>query len=164
MDFLIEKMKDEDWPTVSAIYEEGIATGNSTFEEKSPQWGKWDKDHLPSCRLVAKTGGEIVGWIALSPVSSRCCYSGVAEVSLYISKSARGKGIGKTLLNAVIKESEKEGIWTLQGQIFPENTASIATAKSCGFREVGFRERIGQMNGIWRNVVLMERRSNVVGI
>ena len=164
MDFVIEQMKDKDWPAVASIYEEGIATGNSTFEKEPPEWERWDKDHLRDCRLVVRTEDKVIGWAALSPVSSRCAYSGVAEVSLYITASARGVGVGKTLLRAVIKESEQAGIWTLQAQIFPENAASIAMSKSCGFREVGFRERIGQMNGIWRDVVLMERRSKTVGI
>jgi phosphinothricin acetyltransferase len=164
VDFAIEKMKDDDWSEVASIYREGIATGNSTFEKEPPEWEKWDKDHLRDCRLVAKAEDKVIGWAALSPVSTRCCYSGIAEVSLYIMASARGVGVGKTLLRAVIKESEQAGIWTLQGQIFPENIASITINKSCGFREVGFRERIGQMNGVWRDVILMERRSKVVGI
>jgi L-amino acid N-acyltransferase YncA len=164
VDFVIEKMKDEDWNEVASIYREGIATGNATFETDVPEWEKWDKSHRRDCRLVARAQGKIIGWAALSPVSTRCAYSGVAEVSLYITTSARGIGVGKTLLRAVIEKSQRAGIWTLQAGIFPENIASIAMSKSCGFREVGFRERIGQMNGIWRNVVLMERRSKMVGI
>lgn len=163
MDFTVEKMKDEDWPIVQSIYREGIATGNATFETDVPEWEKWDKSHLSDCRLVAKSADEIVGWIALSLVSGRCVYKGVAEVSLYVKESARGQGVGKTLLRAVIEESERTGIWTLQGVIFPENKASIAMAKSCGFREVGRRERIGQINGVWRDVILMERRSKRIG-
>ncbi len=160
MTFTIEKMKDEDWPMVQSIYKEGIATGNATFETDAPEWELWDKSHLRGCRLVAKSKGQVIGWAALSTVSSRRVYRGVAEVSLYVKSSARGAGVGKVLLRALIEESEREGIWTLQGMTFPENTASIALQKSCGFREVGYRERIGQMNGLWRNVILMERRSN----
>lgn len=164
MDIVIEKMKDEDWPAVKSIYIEGIATGNATFEANAPAWEQWDKGHLKDCRLVAKSGNDIVGWIGLSPVSERCVYKGVAEVSLYIKESTRGRGIGKALLSVVIEESERRGIWTLQSGIFPENTTSIALCKNCGFRELGIREKIGFMNGRWRDVVLMERRSKVSGI
>ncbi len=164
MDFIVEKMKDEDWPAVKSIYQEGIATGNATFETDVPDWQKWDNTHLRDCRLIAKTEGKIIGWVALSPVSKRPVYSGVAEVSLYVKASARGQGVGKALLRAVIEESERACIWTLQGAIFPGNAASIALCKTCGFREVGRRECIGQMNGVWRDVVLMERRSKVVGV
>jgi phosphinothricin acetyltransferase len=160
MDFIVDKMKDEDWPMVQSIYREGIATGNATFETDVPEWGQWDKSHLRDCRLVVKSNSQIIGWAALSPVSSRCVYKGVAEVSLYVESSARGLGAGKALLRALIEESEQAGIWTLQGMTFPENTASIALQKACGFRKVGYRERIGQMNGLWRNVILMERRSS----
>jgi L-amino acid N-acyltransferase YncA len=164
MKFTIEKMKDEDWPTVKEIYQEGIDTGKATFEAVAPGWKQWDKSHLRDCRLVAKSEGKIVGWAALSPVSERCAYQGVAEVSLYVTPSARGQGVGKALLKAAIEESERIGIWTLQGGTFPENTASLALQKNCGFREVGTREKIGCMNGQWRDVVLMERRSKVIGI
>jgi L-amino acid N-acyltransferase YncA len=164
MDFIIEKMKDEDWSAVKIIYQEGIATGNATFEAEAPDWEQWDKHHLRDCRLIAKSADEIIGWFALSPVSSRCVYKGVAEASLYVKSSARGKGVGKALLKAAIEESERLGFWTLQSGVFPENTASIAMQKACGFRQVGVREKIGYMNGKWRDVVLMERRSKVVGI
>ena len=164
MDFVIEKMKDEDWSEIASIYKEGIATGNATFEMDAPDWKKWDKSHLPKCRLVARQGKDIVGWIALSPVSGRCVYKGVAEVSLYVKQSFRRQGIGKAILKAAIEESERIGIWTLQSGTFPENTASIALQKACGFREVGIREKIGCMNGKWRDVILMERRSKVIGI
>ena len=164
MDFTVDKMKKEDWSAVQSTYQEGIATGNATFETEVPEWEKWDNNHLRDCRLVARVKGQVAGWVALSPVSNRCIYSGVAEVSLYVKVSARGQGIGKALLQAVIKESENAGIWTLQGGSFPENIASIALQKACGFREVGRRERIGQMDGVWRDVILMERRSKVVGI
>jgi L-amino acid N-acyltransferase YncA len=164
MDFIIEKMKNKDWPSVKIIYEEGIATGDATFEADAPDWQQWNKTHLRDCRLVAKSRGEIIGWFALSPVSERCAYKGVAEGSLYVKSSARGKGVGKALLRAAIVESERLGFWTMQSGTFPENKASIAMQKSCGFREVGVREKIGCMNGRWRDVVLMERRSKVVGI
>ena len=163
MKFIVERMKDEDWDAVASIYQEGIATGNATFETDVPAWEKWDKSHLRDCRLVAKAEGKVIGWVVLSPVSTRSAYSGVAEVSLYVAGSTRGIGVGKALLNALIDESERIGIWTLQAGIFPENTASIGLAGACGFKEVGRRERIGQMDGIWRDVILMERRSNVVG-
>lgn len=156
-------MKPEDWNAVRRIYEEGIATGNATFETQAPEWVIWDEKHLQICRLVARKNGEIVGWAAVSPYSSRHVYRGVSEESVYIAASARGQGIGKMLLQALVDESEREGIWTLQAGIFPENVGSIAVHKACGFREVGYRERIGCMNGVWRNVVLMERRSKLVG-
>jgi phosphinothricin acetyltransferase len=164
MKFVVEKMKDEDWDEVASIYQEGIVTGNATFETDVPTWENWDKSHLRDCRLVAKAEGKVIGWTALSPVSTRCVYSGVAEVSLYVAASTRGVGVGKALLLALIDESERIGIWTLQAGIFPENIASIALTRACGFREVGRRERIGQMDCIWRDVILMERRSNVAGI
>jgi L-amino acid N-acyltransferase YncA len=164
MDFIVGKMKAEDWGGVRSIYQEGIATGNATFETDAPEWQEWDVRHLVDCRFVARREGQVVGWGALSPVSSRCVYAGVAEVSIYVTTSARGEGIGKTLLRALIEASERQGIWTLQAGIFPENEASIALHKACGFREVGYRERIGQMNGHWRDVILFERRSEVVGI
>ena len=163
MKFVAERMKDEDWDQVASIYQEGIATRSATFETDVPTWEKWDKSHLRDCRLVARAEGKVVGWVALSPVSARCVYSGVVEVSVYIADSTRRIGVGKALLSAVIDESERIGIWTLQAGIFPENIASIALTRACGFREVGRRERIGQMDGIWRDVILMERRSKVVG-
>lgn len=163
MDFVVVKMEDRDWPEIEVIYKDGIVTGNATFETEVPDWEEWNKNHLSECRLVARSDEGVVGWAALSPVSSRNIYSGVAEASLYVATSARGMGIGKALLGQLIVESERAGIWTLQGMIFPENTASIALCKACGFRAVGSRERIGQMNGVWRDVILMERRSKVVG-
>ena len=163
MNFITDKMNVEDWDEVNLVYQEGIATGNATFETNVPEYEKWDKSHLRDCRLVVRTEGKVIGWAALSPVSTRCVYSGVAEFSLYVAVSTRGMGVGKALLRTLIDESERIGIWTLQAGIFPENTASIALTKVCGFREVGCRERIGQMVGIWRDVILMERRSKVVG-
>jgi L-amino acid N-acyltransferase YncA len=157
-------MRDEDWDAVRAIYREGIATGNATFETDVPAWEAWDKSHLRACRLVAKADGRVVGWAALNPYSSRRAYAGVAGLSIYVSASARGQGIGRALLGALIEASERAGLWTLQAGIFPENAASLALHRSHGFREVGRRERIGRLNGVWRDVVLMERRSKVVGI
>jgi L-amino acid N-acyltransferase YncA len=163
MNFTIEPMLSEHWDAVRQIYLDGIATGNATFETTAPEWAEWDAKHRPDCRLVALTDGQVIGWTALSPVSGRCVYAGVVEESVYIAWAARGQGIGKALLLALIAESEKAGLWTIQTGIFPENTASLALHKACGFREVGYRERIGQMNGVWRNTILLERRSNVVG-
>ncbi|MGA3084525.1 MAG: N-acetyltransferase family protein [Thermodesulfobacteriota bacterium] len=158
----IRKMIEQDWPEVKASFEEGIATGNATFETEVPTWEKWDSDHLKECRLVAVDSGKVIGWAALSPVSSRCVYAGVAEVSVYITADERGRQIGKRLLQALINESEQNGIWTLQAGIFPENESSIAVHKQCGFRMVGRREKLGQMDGQWRDVLLFERRSSVV--
>jgi phosphinothricin acetyltransferase len=158
----ITPMTVEDWPEVRSIYLEGIATGNATFETDAPPWEDWDRNHLPQGRLVARHAGQILAWAALSPVSRRRVYAGVAEVSLYVRAAARGRGLGKRLLGALIAESEKLGIWTLQGGVFPENVASITLQKACGFREVGRRERLGQLHGVWRDVLLMERRSSIV--
>lgn len=163
MNLSVEKMKEGDWPAVKAIYREGIATGNATFETEVPDWETWNADHLDCCRLVARKQGRIHGWAALTPVSGRCVYAGVAEVSIYVKASARGQGVGGALLRALIKASEDAGIWTLQAGIFPENEVSIALHEACGFRIVGHRERLGQLKGTWRDVVLMERRSKVVG-
>jgi phosphinothricin acetyltransferase len=160
----IKPMGREHWPEVLRIYLEGIATGNATFEVEAPSWEKWDGSHLPNCRLIAQEESKILGWAALSPVSSRRVYAGVVEVSAYVAEAARGKGIGKSLLSALIESSEDCGVWTLQAGIFPENTASITLHKSLGFREVGRRERIGKMGDAWRDVVLLERRSAKVGI
>lgn len=153
------------YPVIQEIYEQGIATGNATFETKAPRWEDWDKAHLVKARLVATNeAGQVVGWAALTPVSGRCVYAGVAEVSVYVHREARGSGIGKKLLEALIRESEKENIWTLQAGIFPENTTSLKIHEQCGFRKVGYRERIGKMNNIWRDTVLLERRSPTVGV
>ena len=156
----IRPLNSGDWLDVRRIYVEGLETGQATFETTPPAWKKWDASHLKSPRLVALVSGEIVGWAALSPVSARAVYAGVAEVSVYVAASSRGKGIGSRLLAALIVESEKAGMWTLQASIFPENHGSIALHKSCGFREVGRRERIGELNGVWRDTVLLERRAN----
>ncbi len=163
-DFDIRAMRSEDWPTIRSIYSEGIATGDATFETETPDWTEWDKRHLKECRLVAVDNQQIVGWIALSPVSSRRVYAGVAEVSVYVAVGAQGCGVGKSLMQSLIERSENCGIWTLQAGIFPENAASIALHKSCGFREVGLRQKIAQRDGIWRDVLLLERRSPHVGL
>lgn len=152
------------WPEVSRIYEEGIATGMATFEKEIPSWEAWDANHLKSCRIIARNNEEVVGWAALSPVSSRCVYGGVAEVSVYVAANARGKGIGKILMNRLITESESEGFWTLQAGIFPENKNSIRLHEKSGFRIIGFRERIGQLDGVWKDNVLLERRSSKIGL
>lgn len=161
-DFVIGVMEAAVWPAVRAIYAEGIATGNATFETEVPAWAAWDAAHLPHCRLVAREGERVLGWAALSPVSGRCVYAGVAEVSVYAAADSRGRGVGKALLRALITASEQAGIWTLQAGIFPENEASLALHRACGFRRVGVRERIGELAGVWRDVVLLERRSTVV--
>lgn len=149
-----------DWDAVRAIYTEGIRTGNATFETTVLDWERWNNSHLASCRFVASSDSEIVGWAALSPVSTREVYCGVAEVSIYVAESARGRRVGSQLLAALIAASEEHGIWTLQAGIFPENKASIALHQRQGFRIVGTREKIGRMNGHWRDVILMERRSS----
>jgi len=152
-------MTPADWEHVRAIYLEGVREGNSTFETEAPSWEAWDDAHHKSPRLLMRAGDSVLGWAALSSVSKRRVYSGVAEVSVYVTESARGKGIGRALLEALIAESEKNDIWTLQASIFPENTASIELHLRCGFREVGRRERIAMLNGVWRDTLLFERRS-----
>src|SRR5690348_13822618 len=147
----LEKMEDADWRFVKEIYEEGIATGNATFQTSAPQWEEWNNSHLAHSRVIAKDGDDILGWAALTPVSGRCVYAGVAEVSVYVSSKARGKGIGKQLLQKLIEESEANNIWTLQAGIFPENIQSLKIHEGCGFRVIGKRERIGKLNGIWRD-------------
>ena len=164
MNLQIRALTAEDWPHVRRIYLEGIATGNATFETEAPSWDKWDSHHRPDCRLVVLGTEGILGWAALSPVSSRRVYAGVAEVSVYVAEHSRGKGAGRALLQALLRESEACGIWTLQAGIFPENVSSISLHKSCGFREVGIRERVGQLQGKWRDVVLLERRSSIAGV
>lgn len=159
MHLRIEPMQPTDWDAVRAIYREGIATGNATFETDAPPWEEWDAKHLTTCRLVARDDDGVIGWAALSPVSSRCVYAGVGEVSVYVGAAAQQRGVGRALLAALIETSEREGIWTLQAGIFPENIGSVALHRSCGFREVGRRERLGQLHGRWRDVLLFERRS-----
>ena len=160
----IRPMEPYDWSSVSEIYAEGIATGFATFEKDIPSYETWDSAHMKACRLVAAMENEILGWAALSPVSSRCVYGGVGEVSVYVGKNHWGKGVGKILMEALILESEKEGLWTLQSGIFPENKGSIKLHEQVGFRYIGKRERIGKLDGKWKDNVLFERRSKVVGI
>ena len=155
-------MQPSDWARVSKIYQEGIDTKLATFEIEVPTWECWNESHLSDARLLAKLDEEVVGWAALSPVSSRPAYAGVAEVSLYIAAEARGRGVGKRLLRALVQESERMGLWTLQAVTFRENTGSIALHKKCGFHEVGVREKIAQLDGVWRDTVLLERRSQEV--
>jgi L-amino acid N-acyltransferase YncA len=161
----IRDLQPDDWPAVAAIYAAGIATGNATFETRTPSWPDWDAGHLARPRLVAETGNrQITGWAALSAVSDRCAYTGVAEVSVYVAAHAQGAGVGSTLLAALVAGSEDAGIWTLQAGIFPENVASLALHTAAGFRIVGRRERLGRLHGVWRDVLQLERRSSVVGV
>ena len=157
-------MRLADWPAIKTIYEEGLATGQATFETTAPEWAAWDAGHRPDCRLVARQGTQVIGWAAISPVSRRVVYRGVGEVSVYVSASARGKGVGRALMRALIEASEAAGIWTLQASIFPENEVSVALHLSCGFRVVGRRERVAQHHGIWRDTLLLERRSSRAGV
>ena len=154
----------EHWQSVRSIYEEGIKTGNATFQQSAPEWEEWNNTHLAHSRVVAEADNEIAGWAALTAVSGRCVYAGVGEVSVYIAERFRGQKIGNALLQQLIKESEANNIWTLQAGIFSENKGSIKIHEVNGFRIVGYREKIGQMNGVWRDTVLMERRSSVVGV
>jgi len=163
MEFRIEAMTPDDWPAVKAIYEEGMATGVGTFEVAAPSWEQWNAARLPHSRLVARNT-VVFGWAALSPVSKRSCYAGVAEVGVYVAEAARGRGVGRALLEALVESSEEHGIWTLQGATIASNTASIALQQRCGFRIVGHRERIGKRDGVWHDTVLTERRSRRVGI
>jgi L-amino acid N-acyltransferase YncA len=151
-----------DWPEVERIYAEGIATGLASFETESPTWERWDAAHT-EIRVVAELAGRVVGWCALSPVSDRCCYRGVAEESVYVAAWAQGKGVGRALLEEVVARSEAAGIWTLQAGIFPENSSSLRLHLGCGFRLVGVRDRLGEADSRWRDVLLLERRSEVVG-
>jgi L-amino acid N-acyltransferase YncA len=176
MNYPIVPMPPDLWPAVREIYREGIATGNATFETEAPDREKWDSNHRKDCRLVALEprvegvsevlipleGVRVLGWAALSPVSSRRAYAGVAEVSVYVAAAARGRGVGKALLQSLVQQSEADGLWTLQAGIFPENAASLSLHRSCGFREVGVRRRIGKLGDTWRDVLLMERRSATV--
>ncbi len=160
----IDKMVREDWEQVREIYQEGIATGNATFQKEPPTWEDWDRGHILECRLAAHFDGKVLGWAALSPVSSRCVYVGVAEVSIYVGQNSKGKGIGSKLLKSLIELSEQNGYWTLQAGIFPENISSLKLHSKFGFRKVGRRERIGKMDEVWRDTILLERRSKAVGM
>ena len=156
-------MTAADWPSVRRIYAAGIATGNATFETVTPDWDTWNRTHLAQCRLVARLDGLVVAWAALSPVSARACYAGVAEHSIYVDEAHRGQGIGKALLAEFVRQSEIAGFWTLQSSIFPENQASISIHLACGFRVLGRRKRVAMLNGVWRDTVIVERRSALVG-
>jgi len=158
----IRELRPDDWAALRAIYEDGIRSGDATFETETPSWERWDAAHS-ELRLVAEREGSIVGWAALSPVSERCCYRGVGEVSVYVEEDARGAGVGRALLDELVNRSERDGYWTLTAGVFPENEVSIRLHKACGFREVGVRERLGELHGVWRDVVLLERRSTLVG-
>ncbi len=160
----IRKMSKNDWQSVSTIYGDGIATGYATFEKDIPSYETWDKTHMDNCRLVVEKDNIILGWAALSPVSSRCVYGGVAEVSVYVVKNNRGLGVGKMLMEKLIEESETEGVWTLQSGIFPENLDSIKLHEKVGFRYIGKKERIGQLDGVWKDNLLFEKRSDKVGV
>ena len=162
-------MTEKHWPEVSRIYQEGIDTGNATFESAPPAWSCWNEAHMNECRLIAVDGNEVLGWAALSPVSSRCVYAGIAEISVYVSNSSKRKGIGRKLLEALIEESEKAGVWTLNASVFPENVASIKLHESLGFRLIGVKQKVGKMTfgplkNVWRDNVLLEKRSSNVGV
>jgi L-amino acid N-acyltransferase YncA len=159
---VIASLEARHWQAAKRIYLDGIATGNATFETKAPSWAQWDRRHLAGLRLVALDGDELLGWTALSPVSDRCVYGGVVEESVYVAEGARKRGVGRTLLEELIRRSELAGIWTIQTGIFPENEASLRLHERVGFRVVGIRERIGQLHGVWRDVVFLERRSPVI--
>lgn len=155
----IGPLESRHWVATAEIYREGIAAGNATFETSVPRWADWDRAHLPGLRFVAQRNGDVVGWAALSPVSDRCVYGGVAEDSVYVTERARHQGVGGALLDGLIAASEQAGIWTIQTGIFPENPASLRLHQAAGFRVVGTRERLGKLDGVWRDVVLLERRS-----
>ena len=160
----VDFLRPDDWDEVRRIYVEGIATGNATLETETPDWEAWNRAHRPDCRLAARSSGRLLGWAALSTVSERCAYGGVAEVSVYVSDEARGRGVGRALLSELVRVSEEAGIWTLQAGIFPENSASLSIHHRCGFRVVGVRQKLGRLRGAWRDVALLERRSNRVGV
>lgn len=160
----IVNIEQAHYAAIAAIYLQGIATGNATFQTSAPGWEEWDQSHLPHSRIALLVNNSITGWAALTAVSSRCVYAGVAEVSIYVAGEHRGKGYGKLLLNELIQQSEANGIWTLQAGIFPENTGSLQLHESCGFRKIGYREKIGNMNGTWRDNIMLERRSKTTGV
>jgi len=164
MNIFLRPMTENDWPSVAEIYKQGIETGNATFEKDIPTWEKWNDGHLPDCRIVATIDDSVISWAALTPVSGRCVYAGVAEVSVYVSNKYQGLKIGTKILEKLISESEESGIWTLQAGIFPENKASIKLHENLGFRIIGFREKIGKMDGFWRDTILLERRSKNIGL
>jgi L-amino acid N-acyltransferase YncA len=155
----VRELRPEDWPEVARIYQAGIETGDATFETEVPSWEGWDASHLAEHRLVALQDDRIVGWVALTAYTDRCCYRGVADVSIYVDPEIRGRGVGRTLLGRLVEDTERAGIWTLQAGIFPENSPSLVLHLHCGFRLVGVREKIGELEGVWRDVMLLERRS-----
>jgi L-amino acid N-acyltransferase YncA len=159
---VIEELRAEDWPEVARIYADGIATGNATFETEVPSWEQWNRSHLPEHRFVALRDGAVVGWVAVSSISDRCVYGGVVENSVYVDEQARGQGVGGLLLEWLIASTEAAGIWTIQTGIFPENEASLRLHERVGFEVVGRRKRLGKLQGVWRDVLLLERRSSVV--
>ena len=163
MNFDVEKLQPEDWPQVREIYIEGIESGDATFETEAPAWDAWDSSHREDSPFVGRSNGCVLGWAALSPVADRCVYGGVAEASAYIARQEAGRGVGTVLLEMLIQGSEEAGLWTLQAGIFPENEASLRLHAKLGFRRIGYRERLGQMRGVWRDVILLERRSKTVG-
>jgi phosphinothricin acetyltransferase len=163
MNFAIDELRPGDWDQIRQIYLDGLATGQASFEVDAPSWEAWNKNHHGHSRLVARQNGRVIAWAALAPVSARQCYGGVAEVSLYVAANQRGKGVGRRLLQAVIESSERHGIWSLCGATFPENQASIRLQLACGFRIVGRCERVAQHHGVWRDTILTERRSRVMG-
>jgi L-amino acid N-acyltransferase YncA len=160
---MIRPMRPDDWAAVAGIFAEGIATGDATFETEVPSWERWDAGHLPDHRLVAEADGEVAGWAAVAPVSTRAAYAGVVEHSVYVAGRARGQGLGAALLTALVESTERAGIWTLQSGVFPENEASLAVHRAAGFRVLGVRERPGRLHGRWRDVVVLERRSRIAG-
>lgn len=160
----LDDLSRDDWPEVAQIYQEGLATGNATFETQVPSWEEWDLSHRGDCRVVLRRGTEVLGWAALSPVSGRCVCGGVGEVSVYVASRCWGCGLGSRLLSELIRRSEEAGLWTLQAGIFPENVASLRIHENLGFRVVGTRAAIGRLSGRWRDAVLLERRSSRVGI
>lgn len=164
LEVVVRALIPDDWPAIREIYLEGIATAQATFETAAPSWENWDAGHLPFARLAAVSATkELVGWAALSRVSARKAYEGVAEVSIYVKNEFKGLGVGRTLLNQLIQASEEHGIWTLQASVFPENHATLALHRSCGFLEVGRRAQIGKLGDMWRDTLLLERRSSRVG-
>jgi len=160
----LDELRPQDWDAVKRIHAEGIATRLATFETEPPaNWQDWDDSHVESCRIAAREGDDLLGWAALSAVSSRCCYGGVGEVSVYVATAARGRGVGRCLLERLVTESEQAGLWTLQAGVFADNAASLGLHLTCGFRTVGRRERLGRLDGEWKDVMLLERRSPTIG-